>query len=85
MCREIAIAERRKHMMEDLRTYDGIADFGKRIENLTKEISTDSDETSHAWIALRHHLAEMNGAYLTNWADADCAGAALTFTTAAPR
>jgi len=34
------------------------------------DISTDTDETSHTWIALRHHVAEMNDAYLTNWADA---------------
>ena len=68
--REIAIADRRKHLMEALRTDHGIADFGKRIETLAKDISTDTDETSHTWIALRHHVAEMNDAYLTNWADA---------------
>ncbi|MEC4765141.1 integrase [Mycobacterium sherrisii] len=68
--REIAIADRRKHLMNALRTDHGIADFGKRIETLAKDITTDSDETSHAWIALRHHLAEMNDTYLTNWADA---------------
>jgi hypothetical protein len=66
--REIAIADRRKHLMNALRTDHGIDDFGKRIETLAKEISTDSDPTSHAWIALRHHLAEMSDAYLTNWA-----------------
>jgi hypothetical protein len=66
--RENAIADRRKHLMEALRTDHGVPDFGKRIETLAKEISTDSDETSHAWIALRHHLAEMNDAYLASWA-----------------
>lgn len=68
--REIAIADRRTHLMEAVRTDHGIDDFGKRIETLAKGISTDTDETSHAWIALRHHLGEMNDAYLTNWADA---------------
>jgi hypothetical protein len=68
--REIAITDRRKHLMEALRTDHGIADFGRCIETLAKDISTDTDETSHAWIALRHHLTEMNDAYLTNWANA---------------
>jgi hypothetical protein len=68
--REIAIVDRRKHLMEALRTDHGIADFGRRIETLAKDISTETDETSHSWIALRHHHTEMNDAYLTNWADA---------------
>lgn len=68
--REIAISNRRKHLMEALQTDHGIADFGKRIAVSAKDISTDTDETSHAWIALDHHLGEMNDAYLTNWADA---------------
>ena len=68
--RELAIAERRKHLMSALRTDHGIADFGKCIEAVAKEINPDTDETSHAWIALRHHLEAKNGAYLTNWAEA---------------
>jgi len=68
--REPAIAERRKHLMSALRTDHGIADFGKCIEAVAKEIKPGTDETSHAWIALRHHLEEMNAAYLTNWAEA---------------
>lgn len=68
--REIAIDDRRKHLMNALRTDHGIADFGRRIEIPAKEINTVSDKTSHAWIALRHHLDEMNHAYLSNWADA---------------
>ncbi|WP_236950097.1 hypothetical protein [Mycobacterium sp. MS1601] len=68
--RELAIAERRKHLMSALRTDHGIADFGKCIEAVAKEIKPDTDETSHAWIALRHHLEEMNAAYLPNWAQA---------------
>jgi hypothetical protein len=68
--REIAIVDRRKHLIEALRTDHGITDFGRRIETLAKDVSTETDETSHSWIALRHHLTEMNDAYLTNWADA---------------
>ncbi|MEX3739563.1 integrase [Mycolicibacterium porcinum] len=68
--RENAIADRRKHLMEAVRTDHGIFNFGNGVEKLAKEITTDSDATSHAWIALRHHFAEQHAAYLTNWADA---------------
>lgn len=68
--RELAIVERRKHLMSALRTDHGIADFGKCIEGVSKEIGSGTDETSHAWIVLRHHFEEMNRTYLTNWAEA---------------
>ena len=68
--RENAIADRRKHLMDALRTDHGIADFGRRIETVATKICADTDETSHAWISLRHHLAEMNDAYLLDWAEA---------------
>lgn len=68
--RGVAIDDRRRHLMEALRTDHGVADFGKRIETLAKDISTETDEASHSWIALRHHLIPMNDDYLANWAGA---------------
>ncbi len=68
--RENAIVDRRKNMLTALQIDHGIADHGRRIHNLAKDITTDTDETSHSWITLRHHLVEMNASYLTNWAAA---------------
>lgn len=89
--RENAINERRKHLMQALRTDHGIADYGKRVEGVAKGITAGVDADSHAWINLNHHVEEMNASYLTNWAQAfdalstnrpiDTEGAARRLTT----